>query len=205
MDKNKQHWENVFSTKNPNEVSWTQPYPKTAMDYLESLNLPKTANIIDIGGGDSNFVDALLEKGYQNIWVLDISAAALEKTKIRLGAKANKVHFIVADITEFETDLQFDFWYDRDVFHFLTNDLSINKYVNLVNKSLLINGNFLLGTFSENGPLKCSGLEIKQYTEIEMLNTFKSSLKKTKCFKEVHTTPFNTTQEFQFCGFTKIK
>ena len=200
----KNHWENVFATKTPNEVSWTQTYPKTAMDYLENLNLPKTANIIDVGGGESNFVDALLEKGHTNIWVLDISATALEKAKKRLGEKADNIHWVVSDITAFETEIQFDFWYDRAVFHFLTDEESINKYVQLVNHSIKKKGNFLLGTFSENGPLKCSGLEIKQYSENAMKDTFKERFEAVKCFTENHTTPFETVQNFQFCGFKKL-
>jgi 2-polyprenyl-3-methyl-5-hydroxy-6-metoxy-1,4-benzoquinol methylase len=203
MEQNKQHWENVFSTKSPNEVSWTQDYPTTSMNYLENLNLSKTANIIDVGGGDSNLIDALLEKGYQNIWVLDISEAALEKAKKRLGEKANKVHWIVSDITEFNTAIKFNFWHDRAVFHFLTDAISIEKYVTLVGKSIAENGNFLLGTFSENGPLKCSGLEIKQYSENTMKNTFMEKFNTVKCFTENHLTPFKTIQNFQFCGFKK--
>lgn len=203
MKNNKSHWENVFATKNPNEVSWTQIYPKTAMGYLEGLKLPKTANIIDVGGGDSNLVDALLENGYENIWVLDISEFALEKAKKRLGNKAEKVHWIVSDITEFSTDIKFDFWNDRAVFHFLTEQESIHKYISIVTNAMADNGNFLLGTFSENGPLKCSGLEIKQYSEIYMKQTFKQGFETIKCFTENHTTPFNTVQNFQFCGFKK--
>jgi len=204
MENKKSHWENVFATKQPNEVSWTQEYPKTAMDYLESLHLSKTANIIDIGGGDSNLVDALLEKGYQNIWVLDISEFALERAKKRLGDKAHLVHWIVSDITEFKPEVTFDFWHDRAVFHFLTEEESINKYVAIIGDLINQNGNFLLGTFSENGPLKCSGLEIKQYSENTMKHTFNESFQAVKCFTENHTTPFDTTQNFQFCGFKKI-
>lgn len=205
MENKKSHWENVFTTKQPNEVSWTQEYPKTAMDYLENLHLSKTANIIDVGGGDSNFVDALLEKGFQNIWVLDISAEALEKAKKRLGQKANLVHWIVSDITEFKTDIKFEFWHDRAVFHFLTDEMSIDKYVALVGNTMATNGNFLLGTFSENGPLKCSGLEIKQYSENTMKQTFSENFEAIKCFTENHTTPFDTVQNFQFCGFKKTR
>ena len=203
MENNKSHWENVFATKNPNEVSWTQTYPTTSMKYIESLQLSKSANIIDIGGGDSNLVDALLENGYENIWVLDISEFALERAKKRLGKKANNVHWIVTNITEFETNIKFDFWHDRAVFHFLTEQENIDKYVALVNKNSADNGNFLLGTFSENGPLKCSGLEIKQYSENIMKQTFKDSFEAVNCFTEDHKTPFNTIQNFQFCGFKK--
>ena len=204
MENKKSHWENVFATKQPNEVSWTQDYPKTAMDYLENLNLSKTANIIDIGGGDSNLVDALLDKGYQNIWVLDISEFALERVKKRLGDKAHLIHWIVSDITEFKPEVKFDFWHDRAVFHFLTEEESINKYVAIIGNSINQNGNFLLGTFSENGPFKCSGLEIKQYSENAMKQTFSENFQAVKCFTENHTTPFDTTQNFQFCGFKKI-
>ena len=203
MENKKSHWENVFATKQPNEVSWTQEYPKTAMDYLENLKLSKTANIIDIGGGDSNLVDALLDKGYQNIWVLDISEFALERAKKRLGDKAHLVHWIVSDITEFKPEVKFDFWHDRAVFHFLTEEESINKYVAIIGNAINQNGNFLLGTFSENGPLKCSGLEIKQYSENAMKQTFNENFEAIKCFTENHTTPFDTTQNFQFCGFKK--
>jgi 2-polyprenyl-3-methyl-5-hydroxy-6-metoxy-1,4-benzoquinol methylase len=200
---NKQHWENVFTTKTPNEVSWTQEYPKTAIDYIEGLKLSKTANIIDVGGGDSNLVDALLEKGYLNIWVLDISETALEKAKMRLGEKANSVHWIVSDITEFTPDIKFDFWHDRAVFHFLTDNENIKKYTSIIANAVNPNGHFLLGAFSENGPLKCSGLEIKQYSEKEMKDTFQDNFEALKCFTENHITPFNTTQNFQFCGFIK--
>lgn len=203
MINKKAHWENVFETKNSNEVSWTQKYPKTAIDYLETLNLSKTANIIDVGGGDSNLVDALLDKGYSNIWILDISNTALEKAKKRLGEKANLVHWIVSDVIEFNPQIQFDFWHDRAVFHFLTEEKYISKYVQLVNNSIAENGHFLLGTFSENGPFKCSGLEIKQYSENLMKNTFSKNFEAIKCFTENHTTPFDTNQNFQFCGFLK--
>ena len=204
MGKSKITLGKCFRYEQPNEVSWTQHYPKTAMDYLDNLNLSKTANIIDIGGGDSNLVDALLEKGYQNIWVLDISEFALERTKKRLGDKAQLVHWIVSDITEFKPEVTFDFWYDRAVFHFLTAEENINKYVSIIGNAINQNGNFLLGTFSENGPLKCSGLEIKQYSENIMKQTFSENFEAVKCFTENHTTPFNTTQNFQFCGFKKI-
>ena len=204
MENQKSHWEKVFATKNPDEVSWTQEYPKTSMNYLENLNISKTANIIDVGGGDSNLVDALIEKGFQNIWVLNISEFALERAKKRLGGKADIVNWIVSDITEFKPEVTFDFWHDRAVFHFLTDDDSIEKYITIIEKSINKNGNFLLGTFSENGPLKCSGLEIRQYSESTMKQTFEDSFQAIKCFTENHTTPFNTIQNFQFCGFKKL-
>ena len=201
MHNKKQHWENVFATKEETEVSWFQPYPKTSMEFLELFQLPLSANIIDIGGGDSHLVDALLDKGYQNIWVLDISANALEKAKQRLGEKAKQVHWIVTDVTEFIPPVQFDFWHDRAAFHFLTNEEAVNQYVSIAESGIKENGYLVLGTFSENGPEKCSGLQIKQYNEASMSERFEVAFSRIKCITENHTTPFNTIQHFLFCSF----
>jgi len=197
------HWQNIYKTKADGEVSWTQSYPRTAVEYLESLNLGKSANIIDIGGGASNFADALIDLGYQNITVLDISEAALERSRERLGSNADIVNWVVSDINEFETGISYDFWYDRAVFHFLIAENHINNYVEMVSSSINKGGHFLLGTFSEDGPKKCSGLEVTQYSENKMKATFESDFEVNRCFKEEHTTPFNTVQNFQFCGFER--
>ena len=203
MESKKQHWENVFTTKASNEVSWFQEYPKTSMEFLQLFKLPLTANIIDIGGGDSNLVDALLDKGYQNIWILDISAAALDRAKKRLGEKASLVHWVVTDITEFIPSGQYDFWHDRAAFHFLTSDDAINKYVAIAEEAISDKGYLVLGTFSENGPEKCSGLQIQQYNETSMSTRFEISFDRMKCIIENHITPFNTVQNFLFCSFQK--
>lgn len=199
----KEHWENVFATKAEDEVSWFQPYPKTSMEFVALFKLPLHANIIDIGGGDSHFVDALLDKGYKNIYVLDISATAIERAKQRLGEQANKVHWIVSDITEFEPPVQFDFWHDRAAFHFLTTEDKIYKYVSIAEDAIKKEGYLILGTFSENGPKKCSGLDIKQYSEASMSARFELAFNRIKCVHENHKTPFNTIQNFLFCGFRK--
>lgn len=199
----KHHWENVFATKAENEVSWFQPYPKTSMEFLALFQLPHNANIIDIGGGDSHLVDALLEKGYQNIWILDIASTALEKAKQRLGDRAKQVHWVVADVTEFVPPVQFDFWHDRAAFHFLTDEESINKYVSIAENGIREKGYLILGTFSEEGPQKCSGLDIKQYNEASMSARFELVFNRVKCIREEHTTPFNTVQSFLFCSFQR--
>src|SRR5215831_3473754 len=125
----KEHWDKIYATKKENEVSWFQPYPKTSIEFLGQFKLPLTANIIDIGGGNSHFVDVLLEKGYQNIWMLDISNNAIDVAKDRLGKKAKKIHWLVSDVTEFDfTDLEFDLWHDRAAFHFLITEDKIDKY-----------------------------------------------------------------------------
>lgn len=203
MENKKSHWESIYSTKAEQEVSWFQEYPKTSMMFLELFDLPLHANIIDIGGGDSHFVDALLEKGYRNIWVLDISAQAIERAKKRLGNKAKQVNWIVSDVTAFEPPVQFDFWHDRAAFHFLTSDEAIYKYVAIAEDCIRPEGYLILGTFSENGPKKCSGLEIKQYNEASMSARFEIAFNRIKCIYEDHITPFNTVQNFLFCSFKK--
>jgi 2-polyprenyl-3-methyl-5-hydroxy-6-metoxy-1,4-benzoquinol methylase len=203
MNNSKQHWENVFATKKETEVSWFQEYPKTSMAFLELFNLPLDANIIDVGGGDSHFIDALLEKGYQNIFLLDISANAIERAKKRLGHSAKKVTFIVSNITDFQPKVKFDFWHDRAAFHFLTDEESVYKYVSIAENAINENGYLILGTFSDEGPQKCSGLEIKQYTETSMSARFEIAFNRIKCIRENHTTPFNTIQNFLFCSFQK--
>jgi len=198
-----QHWDSIYSSKSESEVSWFQRYPKTSIELVEIFNLSLDANIIDVGGGDSHFVDALLEKGFQNIWVLDISANAIERAKERLGHSACKVHWIVTDITNFEPQVPFDLWHDRAAFHFLTSENSIYKYVDIAEHAIKKNGYLVLGTFSENGPKKCSGLEIIQYSEAAMSSRFEIGFDRVKCISEDHTTPFDTIQNFLFCTFQK--
>jgi ubiquinone/menaquinone biosynthesis C-methylase UbiE len=203
MQTMKQHWDEVYNSKAEDEVSWFQPYPKTSIEFVELFNLPLTANIIDIGGGDSHFADVLLDKDYQNIYVLDISVNAINRAKQRLGNRASKVNWIVSDITEFKPTVQFDFWHDRATFHFLTADNKIHKYVSLAENAIKQNGYLLLGTFSKSGPTKCSGLEIRQYSEGSMSEIFKDDFNKIKCIQENHITTFDSTQNFLFCSFRK--
>ena len=199
----KQHWDQVYDAKQEHELSWFQPYPKTSMEFVELFNLPLQSNIIDIGGGDSHFVDALIQKGYKNIWVLDISEKAIERTKQRLQNSAVKINWVVSDVTEFKPPVQFELWHDRAAFHFLTSEDKINKYVTIAENSIKKDGYLIIGTFSEKGPKSCSGLEIKQYSEISMSARFERSFTRIKCVTEEHITPFNTAQNFLFCSFLK--
>ncbi|WP_223599745.1 class I SAM-dependent methyltransferase [Chryseobacterium sp. GVT01B] len=198
---NKNHWENVYETKNPDQVSWTQKKPQTSLDFIKSSELGKEAKIIDIGGGDSNLVDFLLEEGYENITVLDISANALEKAQKRLGNLAGKVKWIATDITAFQPTETYDIWHDRAAFHFLTTPEQVLKYIDIAEKN--VNNFIILGTFSKNGPTKCSGLDIQQYDEESLSERFKESFEKIKCITEDHITPFETVQNFVFCSFKK--
>ncbi len=199
----KKHWEKVYNTKPLAEVSWYQPVPKTSLDFIRELQIPKDAAIIDVGGGDSYFVDHLLNLGYSNITVLDISEAAIIRAKKRLGAKADLITWVVSDIADFVPDRQFDFWHDRAAFHFLTTEDQVNKYLVIANKALSLSGKIVIGTFSEAGPKTCSGLPIKQYSDSAITTLVKKWFRKMKCIHADHITPFNTIQNFLFCSFKK--
>jgi 2-polyprenyl-3-methyl-5-hydroxy-6-metoxy-1,4-benzoquinol methylase len=197
----KNHWDRVYETKNPDQVSWTQEVPKTSLDFIHSFGLAKTAKIIDIGGGDSKLVDYLLYEGFENITVLDISARALDKAKQRLGKKAQKVNWVVSDITEFKPSTVFDVWHDRATFHFLTRIEQVSNYLDTARK--FVSGFLTIGTFSDKGPNKCSGLQIKQYSEEKLTQELQNGFDKIRCITEDHITPFGTAQNFLFCSFKR--
>lgn len=199
----KQHWETVFTTKAENEVSWYQKEPQTSIQLIQACKVPKDAKIIDIGGGDSYLIDSLLDLGYTNLYLLDISDAAIERAKIRLGDKAKNVTFIVSDSLHFQSDEKFDVWHDRASFHFFTDVNDIALYRKNVKTNTNQNAHFIIGTFSEEGPLKCSGLPITQYTVEKMEAVFGDDFELENCFTEDHQTPFETVQNFIFCSYRK--
>jgi len=184
MSDKKVHWETVFTTKAENEVSWYQKKPETSLDFFNNNAIPKDAKIIDIGGGDSYLIDHLLEMGYTNVYLLDISENAINRIKKRLGEEANV-------------------WHDRASFHFLTLPEDISTYSDIVIHSLNNKGYLFLGTFSENGPLKCSGLEVSQYSEAKFEKLFANDFDLQQSFTQDHETPFNTVQNFIFCHYIK--
>jgi len=202
---NKEHWENVFANKKQTEVSWFQPIPQESIDNFESQNIPKSANVIDIGCGDSYFIDYLINQGYENIYALDISENALQRLKERLGANTDKVNWITSNILDFKPVVKFDYWHDRAVFHFLKEPTAILKYVSIVNEIVNKNGVMMIATFSKNGPLKCSGLDISQYDSQELNETFVEYFACIKTQSIVHSTPFETTQNFTYSLFLKDK
>lgn len=201
---NENYWDKVYSTKSENEVSWFQEHPVKSLELVCELGLPKSSKIIDVGGGDSSLVDHLLAEGYGDISVLDISRVSLEKLGQRLRpADAKKVSFIVSDVTMFQPSVQFDLWHDRAAFHFLTTKDQIIKYIEIVASALRPGGSLIISTFSKNGPEKCSGLPIHQYSDVELRELFKTYFINTKCFEDVHTTPWGTSQSFVYCGFKR--
>ena len=199
----KAHWEKVFATKMPAEVSWYQPVPKPSLDFIRQLKIPKDAAVIDVGGGDSFLVDHLLGQGFTNITVLDISSAAIERAKARLGSRSGQVNWIVADVLTFTSDQKYDCWHDRAVFHFLTTAEEQSRYLKLAQVHIRDSGKLIMGTFSEAGPDSCSGLPVKQYNEISLSATLKNWFAKITCITTEHLTPFKTIQQFLFCSFQK--
>lgn len=198
----KNHWEHIYNTKQPNQVSWTQEVPTISINFVKQLQIPKNASIIDVGGGDSKFVDYLLAEGYTNISVLDISEAAINRAKSRLGEKAINVNWIVGDILDFNPTGHYDLWHDRAAFHFQTDISSISKYIEIVKKAC--SDKIVIGTFSVDGPTKCSGLEIKQYEETSLKSEFENAqFKNIECKREDHITPSGSVQNFIFCAFEK--
>jgi len=194
----KKHWENVYQNKTPEQVSWTQKFPKTSLDLIAQFDIDLSSKIIDVGGGDSHLVDFLIDEGYENISVLDISSKAIERAKDRLGDKGQNIHWITSNILDFMPETKYDIWHDRAAFHFLTSEKDINTYINLVGEFA---NHVVLGTFSKNGPLKCSGLPISQYNAEDLQALLKSDFQLVSSHYEDHTTPFDTQQNFLFCSF----
>jgi 2-polyprenyl-3-methyl-5-hydroxy-6-metoxy-1,4-benzoquinol methylase len=202
---NKDHWEKIYSTKEIDRVSWYQETPTTSLNIIDSLKLNLNASIIDIGAGKSFLADNLLDLSYNDITILDISRNALNEVARRVEKKNHKIKCIESNVTDLSSDQKYDVWHDRAVFHFITNKKEREKYLDLLNSTLNKDGYLIIGTFSEDGPLKCSGLEVQRYSVKDLRELLKPDFKFIDGFKEVHDTPFNTSQSFTFCTFKKIK
>lgn len=185
------------------EVSWYQARPEVSLKLFQKYKVPYEAKILDVGGGDSFLVDYLLELGYKNLTVVDISEKAIERAKNRLGSRAEDIEWVVSDIVDFTTENSYDVWHDRAAFHFLTTTEEVDRYKGLVEKHVREQGYFFIGTFSEQGPTKCSGIEIQQYSQSQLTALFMDKFDKMECFAQRHQTPFDTIQEFLFCVLQK--
>ncbi|SFF02947.1 class I SAM-dependent methyltransferase [Spirosoma endophyticum] len=201
---NQAHWNQVFQTKPLDSVSWYEPVPTLSLRYIAEQHLPRQAQIIDVGGGDSLLVDHLLALGYINLTVLDISAQAIRRAQKRLGKQASRVHWIISDITSFESETRFDFWHDRAAFHFLTEEQQIGQYLSIASRSLHTGGILSVGTFSDKGPRHCSGLPVRQYTPDVLTALFHQAFAKLYCEEVEHQTPWMTSQAFTFCQFRRM-
>jgi SAM-dependent methyltransferase len=194
----KEHWDNIYSTKSLEEVSWHQPIPKISLDFILSLDLAKDSPIIDVGGGDSFLVDSLLNEGYTDLTVLDISKVAIERAKIRLAKNANKINWIVSDIINFFPERKYSIWHDRAVFHFLRKEKEINSYLKSLNSGTATDGRLVLGTFAENGPTRCCALDVKRYSFNDLERKIGDQFHIDKMINSIHQTPFKTEQSFNF-------
>ena len=203
MKDRKIHWETIYQTKKPADVSWYQAKPITSLNFISELDMKKDAKIIDIGAGESCLADFLLEDGFSDLTILDISEEALEHARLRLGKKAENLKWITSDISNFVPKEKYDLWHDRAAFHFLTDETQVQNYLKTLENSINPGGYVILGTFSEKGPVKCSGLEIKQYSIAEMSDLLSDSFQKLHCENIDHITPSGAIQNFTFCSFQK--
>lgn len=200
----KEHWESVYSSKATDEVSWFQGRAERSMQFIEASGVPRDAAIIDVGGGASVLVDELLARRYTDITVLDLSAAALDAARQRMGKLATRVSWLEADITEASLEPEaFDLWHDRAVFHFLVSSEDRLKYVRNMRKAVKPGGHVIIATFAEDGPLKCSGLPVMRYSSTELASELGDGFTLIDDEKETHETPFGTTQRFTWCWFRR--
>ena len=195
-----EHWDQIYRTKAPDQVSWYSPHLRASLELIERASVSRTAAIVDIGGGESTLVDDLLARGYQDITVLDLSQAAIDANKERLGRKAERIHWLAADITKIELKVSsLDVWHDRAVFHFLTASNERAAYVRQVAKALRPGGHVIIGTFGPEGPVRCSGLDVVRYDAASLHDEFGKRFRLVESKKQLHHTPFGTTQQFLYC------
>jgi 2-polyprenyl-3-methyl-5-hydroxy-6-metoxy-1,4-benzoquinol methylase len=196
----KTHWEKVYNTKAPNQVSWYRPHLETSLALINRAAGANSASIIDVGGGESTLVDDLLARGYQNVTVLDISQTAIDVTKKRLKEPAERIQWIAGDVTRVKLLRgAYDVWHDRAVFHFLTTTDERVAYVRQVAHAVRPRGHVIVSTFGPEGPTKCSGLDVARYDADSLHKQFGTRFRLVDSAKELHQTPFGTTQQFLYC------
>ena len=196
----KEHWDTVYRTKAPDGVSWYRPHLERSRARIRRAAPEPSSAIIDIGAGESTLVDDLLAGGYGNVTVLDISATAIEVAKQRLGARAQAVTWITADIAQTTLPAErYDVWHDRAVFHFLTQPEQREAYVRQVARAMKPGGHVIVATFGPEGPERCSGLDVVRYDADSLHGEFGSRFRLIEHATELHQTPFGTTQQFLYC------
>jgi SAM-dependent methyltransferase len=197
------HWQNVYAKKGENEVSWFQENPAPSLELIAQVGATSASAIIDIGGGASRLVDKLVERGFKDITVLDLSEAALEAAKGRLGGRAAQVHWIVADATVWEPQKAYDIWHDRAAFHFLTEDRDRAAYVARLEGALKVGGYAVIATFALDGPERCSGLPVVRYDPVSLGQTLGRAFQLLDTRRHAHATPWGSNQSFQFSVFRR--
>lgn len=197
------HWQNVYATKGEAEVSWFQASPAISLEMVRAASPDRVAAIIDIGGGASRLVDALLQDGYRNVAVLDLSANALDAAKVRIGGAASTVDWIVADATTWRPAKTWDVWHDRAAFHFLTDPLDRAAYVERLRSAVAPGGHVIIATFAPDGPEKCSGLSVQRHDSASLSAELGPEFELVETRSETHRTPWHSTQAFQFSRFRR--
>lgn len=199
-----EHWVRVYEEKAPTAVSWYQTTPEPSLQTLRRFGASASSSFIDVGGGASNLVDALLEQGWQDLTVVDIAAPALDAAKARLGPSADKVHWEVADITEWQPKRKYDVWHDRAVFHFLTEPKQREAYRRALLQAVADHGLVIIATFALDGPEKCSGLPVQRYDAAGLSDELGSALQLIDNWREDHVTPWSASQSFNWCVFRRV-
>lgn len=196
------HWDKVYQSETPTEVSWFQEHAQRSLDLIAHTGVSTQGQIIDVGGGTSTLVDDLLDRGYTQLSVLDISGVAISRAKMRLGERAKCVEWIEADVTSVQLpDNHYDIWHDRAVFHFLTSPRDRQLYIQAATAALKHRGHLIIATFAEDGPTQCSGLDTVRYSPTALAAQVGSNFRLVGSTKEVHETPFGTQQSFIYCHF----
>jgi SAM-dependent methyltransferase len=197
------HWENVYASKAETQVSWFQETPAPSLELVELVGAVRNSAIIDIGGGASRLVDSLVSRGYEDVTVLDVSAAALASARSRMGDKADRVSWIAADVTAWEPSRSYDVWHDRAAFHFLTDPNDQTAYVARLRRALRPGGHAIIGTFALDGPERCSGLIVSRYDASRLAATLRGGFELIDARRHDHITPWGATQQFQFSTFRR--
>ena len=199
----KQHWNQVYRTNAPDDVSWFQKRPDVSLKLIDATGIGKDQAVIDVGGGASVLVDFLLDAGFKRLAVMDISANALDDVKQRLGEQASKIEWLEADVTDFNPPQKFSLWHDRAVFHFLTEKADRQKYVGTLKRTLTANGHAIIATFALDGPPKCSGLDVAHYDAADICAELGGEFQLLEQMDETHVTPWNTEQKFSYFRFVR--
>jgi len=197
------HWQRVYKEKGENQVSWFQERPNISLELIEAVRADPSSAMIDIGGGASRLVDALVEKSYRDLTVLDLSESAVSIAKMRLGERAAMVKWIVADVTRWEPPRSYDLWHDRAAFHFLTEASDRTAYIDRLTKAVRPGGHAIIGTFALDGPERCSGLPVVRYDAAQLSATLTPSFALVDMRRDDHKTPWGAIQHFQFSVFRR--
>jgi SAM-dependent methyltransferase len=201
--KRQDHWTRVYEEKSPSAVSWYQAEPKPSLDALDRFGAAPSSSLIDVGGGASNLVDALLQRNWRDVTVLDIAAPALDAARQRLGPEAAKVHWEVADITQWQPTRPYDGWHDRAVFHFLTEPGQREAYRRALSAGLAPGGLAIMATFAMDGPEKCSGLPVRRYDPESLASELGGAFRLVEGWREEHVTPWGSRQSFNWCALRR--